>query len=300
MVAKVLEDEERAEAGPGQATVSAEYPPESWDDWDQSERRPPVVIPTLHLDGFDGPMDLLLDLAERQRIDLGQMSILALAEQFAAALEGLGGRVPIERRADWVVLATRLVLLRTRLLFPASPEAAADADRDAQAEIQRIEEMQVMRAAVAWLQARPQLGQDLFTRPPPDETREVGYVALMEACLVLLRGKPATETFAPPSVYRQVIPDLWRIGDAVDRIRKMLPDYPEGAAMTAFMPGFPADDSNRMLKARAAVASTFAAGLELAKQELLRLKQVEPFSEVSFLGTSCSRIDAVGWPPGES
>jgi segregation and condensation protein A len=228
-------------------------------------------------------MDLLLDLAERQRVDLGQMSILALAEQFAAALEALGGRVPIERRADWVVLATRLILLRTRLLFPASPEAAADAEREAQAEIQRIEEMHVMRAAVAWLQARPQLGQDVFLRPPPDETRDVGYVALMEACLVVLRGKPATETFLPPPVYRQVIPDLWRIGDAMDRIRKMLPDYPEGAEMGAFLPAFAAEDPNRTLKARAAVASTFVAGLELAKQEVLGLKQQALFEELRFL-----------------
>ncbi len=282
-MAEVLEDEERAEAGPDQAPASPQPPAENWDAWEQPERRSSADIPTLHLDGFDGPMDLLLDLAERQRINLGQMSILALAEQFAAALEALSGRVPIERRADWVVLATRLVLLRTRLLFPASPEAAADAEREAQAEIQRIEEMQVMRAAAAWLQAQPQLGQDVFTRPPPDETREVGYVALMEACLVLLRGRPATETFAPPLVYRQVIPDLWRIGDALERIQKMLPDFPDGAPMVAFLPGVPADDSNRILKARAVVASTFVAGLELAKQEFLGLKQQALFEELSFL-----------------
>ncbi len=279
---EVLEEEERAEAGPDQGTVSAEYPPENWEDWDQPERRRPAEIPTIHLDGFDGPMDLLLDLAERQRIDLGQMSILALAEQFAAALEALGGRVPIERRADWVVLATRLVLLRTRLLFPASPEAAADAEREAQAEIQRIKEMQIMRAAAAWLQAQPQLGQDVFTRPPPDETREVGYVALMEACLVLLRGRPATELFAPPPTYRQVIPDLWRISDAIERIQQLLPHYPEGALMTAFMPGTPVEDTNRTLKARAAMASTFVAGLELAKQEVLGLDQPAVFEPITY------------------
>ncbi len=281
-MAKVLEDEEHAEAGPEQAPISRQTPSESWDDWDQPEQRRPADIPTLHLDGFDGPMDLLLDLAERQRIDLGQMSIMALAEQFAAALEALGGRVPIERRADWVVLATRLVLLRTRLLFPANPEAAADAEREARAEIQRIEEMQVMRAAVAWLHTRPQLGQDLFTRPLPDETREVGYVALMEACLVLLRGKPATEAFAPPPVYRQVIPDLWRISDAIERIQRMLPDFPEGAAMGAFLPGVGDEDANKSLKARAAVASTFVAGLELAKQEVLGLDQRELFGTIGF------------------
>jgi segregation and condensation protein A len=280
MMAKVLEDEERAEAGPGQATVSSKSLPENWDDWEQPERRSSADIPTLHLDGFDGPMDLLLDLAERQRVDLGQMSILALAEQFAAALEVLGGRVPIERRADWVVLATRLVLLRTRLLFPASPEAAADAEREAQAEIQRIEEMQVMRAAVAWLHARPQLGQDVFIRPPPEETREVGYVALMEACLVLLRGKPATEAFVPPPVYRQVIPDLWRIGDAMERIQKMLLDHPERTELGTFLPVVLQDDSNKILKGRAALASTFAAGLELAKQNALKVEQTSSFGHL--------------------
>ncbi len=281
-MAEALEDDEREEAGPDQAATSSKSPLEKWDDWDQPERRTPADIPTLHLDGFDGPMDLLLDLAERQRIDLGQMSILTLAEQFTAALEALGGRVPIERRADWVVLATRLVLLRTRLLFPASPEAAADAEREAQAEIQRIEEMQVMRAAAAWLQAQPQLGQNVFTRPPPDETREVAYVALMEACLVVLRGKPATETFAPPPVYRQVIPDLWRIGDALERIQKMLPDFPEGAPMVAFFPAVPDTDANWTLKARAAVASTFVAGLELARQEVIEIDQSALFQDVCF------------------
>jgi len=277
---EVLEEEEHVEADPDEGPASPQPRPENWDDWDQPERRPPAEIPTLHLDGFDGPMDLLLDLAELQRVDLGQMSILALAEQFAAALEQLGDRVPIERRADWVVLATRLVLLRTRLLFPASPEAAADAEREAQAEIQRIEEMQVMRAAAAWLQAQPQLGQDVFTRPPPEETREVGYVSLMEACLVLLRGKPATEAFVPPPVYRQVIPDLWRIGDAMERIQKMLPDHPERTEMGTFLPVVLQDDSNKTLKARVALASTFAAGLELTKQNALKVEQTSSFGHL--------------------
>ncbi len=97
---------------------------------------------------------------------------------------------------------------------------------------------------------------------------------------MFLRGKPATEAFAPPPVYRQVIPDLWRIGDAMKRIQKMLPDYPEGAEMGAFLPTVAADDSNRILKARAAVASTFGAGLELVRQEALLLDQTEPFGEL--------------------
>jgi len=282
MMDEVLEDRDGPKIAPYTGPEVGGGGTKDWDDWERPERRPPNEIPTLHLDGFDGPMDLLLDLAERQVVDLGKMSIVALAEQFAAALEALGGLVPIEQRADWVVLAARLVLLRARLLYPANPEAAADAEREADAEIRRIRELAVIRAAAAWLQGRPHLGQDVFLRPRPEDTREVGYVALMEACLVLLRGRPATELFAPPPTYRQVIPDLWRISDAIERIQQMLPHYPEGAAMTAFMPGIPVEDTNRTLKARAAVASTFVAGLELAKQKVLGLDQSALFEPITY------------------
>jgi len=277
---EAIDDLDRAVAEQVNAATAAAPGSTDWDDWDQPERIKPPAIPELHLDGFDGPMDLLLDLAERQLVDLGKMSILDLALQFAAALEQLAGRVSIERRADWVVLATRLVLLRTRLLFPASPEAAADAAREADIELRRITELQRMRAASAWLQARPQLGVDVFARPAPKETRDVGYVALMEACLVVLRGRPGTETFEPVPVYHVAVPDLWRIGDAMERIKRMLPDYPEGAAMGAFLPAVEGNDPNKTLKARATVASTFSAGLELVKQEALILNQSEPFGEV--------------------
>ncbi len=123
-------------------------------------------MPVLHLDGFDGPMDLLLDLAERQRIDFGRMSVLDLAEQLVAAMDRLVGRVPIERRADWLVLASRLVLLRSRLLFPGSPEEAAAAEREADAALRQVEALAVGRAAAAWLTTRPQLAFDVFARPP--------------------------------------------------------------------------------------------------------------------------------------
>lgn len=280
MMAESIDDLDRAVTQPVDAAAAGGAGSPDWDDWNQPERTTPPAIPELHLDGFDGPMDLLLDLAERQLVDLGKMSILDLALQFAAALEQLAGRVPIERRADWVVLATRLVLLRTRLLFPASPETAADAAREAEVELRRITELQRMRAAAAWLQARPQLGVDVFARPAPEQTRDVGYVALMEACLVVLRGRPGTEKFEPAAAYSVAIPDLWRIGDALERIKIMLPDHPEGATMEAFLPEIAEEGPKKTLKARAAIASTFVAGLELAKQDLVMVSQSELFGQV--------------------
>ncbi len=271
-----------AEPDPDLGGAATPRPPERsgdplWDDWGQPPRIPSV--PMLHLDGFDGPMDLLLDLAERQRIDLGRMSVLALAEQFVAAMVKLADRVPLEQRADWLVMATRLVLLRSRLLFPESPEAAAGAERDAAVELHRIDALARMRAAASWLQARPQLGQDVFARPVSPQPRAGGYVALMEACLVVLRGRGGEPADAP--LYRPAIPELWRVPQALARIRTLLAEHPEGGTLAGFLPPIAADAPNRPLQARAALASTFVAGLELARARQIRLEQAEAFGALT-------------------
>ncbi len=249
-----------------------------WDDWEEPPAAP--ASPTLHLAGFDGPMDVLLDLAERQRIDLGRMSVLALAEQFVAAMERLAAYVPLERRADWLVMATRLLLLRSRLLFPESPEAATQAARDAEAALRQIESLAEARAAAAWLQQRPQLGLEVFARPQPERQRESGYVALMEACLAVLEGRDALPQDAP--VYQTVIPDLWRATDAMARIRSLLLVHPEGAALEIFLPELSREEADHEMKARGAVSSTFLAGLELAKEGDLGLEQRQPYGPVRF------------------
>ena len=248
-----------------------------WDDWTVPPRVP--AVPALHLDGFDGPIDLLLDLAEHQRIDLGRVSIVDLAEQFVAALARLAAHVPIERRADWVVMASRLVLLRSRLLFPASPEEAAEAARDAAAELRRLREVAFLRAAGAWLQARPQLGIEVFARPHPAPPREGGYVALMEACLALLRGREGRPETAP--VYRPVVPVVWRVPDALARVRALLAADPAGGTLERFLPPLAPDDPAHGLKARAAVASTLVAGLELTRDGTAHLEQRAAFGPIN-------------------
>jgi segregation and condensation protein A len=247
-----------ARAAPAQAGVGTEAGVAA-----PASRCNPPAIPMLHLDGFDGPMDLLLDLAQRQRIDLGRLSVLALAEQFVAAMAGLADRVALQQRADWLVMAARLVHLRSRLLFPASPAAAAEAARDAAAALQRIDALARMRLAASWLQARPQLGQ----------------VALIEACLVALRGRAGRPPSAP--VYRPAIPVLWRVADALARIRVLLAAQPEGGDLLSFLPAIAVDAIDRPLQARAAVASTFMASLELARARQLRLEQGDAFGVVT-------------------
>ena len=266
-------DAEPADPPPsgGQAAAS------SWDDWETPPRGPDA--PVLHLDGFDGPIDLLLDLAERQRIDLGRLSVVTLAEQFVAALASLADRIPVERRAEWLVMATRLVLLRSRLLVPATPEAAAQAEREADREAARLDALRFVRAAAGWLQARPQLEIDVFARPRRDpDPRVSSYMALLEACLTVLRGRedqPAPVPATPP-----VIPPLWRLPHALARIRALLAELPEGSELTRFLPSVPGQAPDRMLQLRAATASTFVAGLELVRVGEITLAQTEAFGPV--------------------
>jgi segregation and condensation protein A len=248
------------------------------------------AIPVLHLDGFDGPMDLLLDLAERQRIDLGRMSILALAEQFVAALEQLQDRVAIERRAVWLVMATRLVLLRSRLVFPESPIAVEAAKRDSAAELRRIDDLAGVRAAAAWLGEQPVLGEDFFARGTPDRLGvyleaedEVDVIAFLWASLALFEDD--AEQLDTVARYRPVWTDLYSVAEARDRILRILEEGVDGQPLEHFLPeqaatadaGEPPEASLRLYSPW---ATTFSASLELAKQGDAAVAQAEPFASV--------------------
>ena len=263
----------------GEAALSPARPAGDalWDHWDTPPRAPST--PVLHLDGFDGPLDLLLDLAERQRIDLGRISIVALVEQFVAASAQLAAHAPVERRADWLVMATRLVLLRSRLLCPATPEAAEAAGHEAEREVARLDELRFIRAAASWLQARPQLGHDVFTRAPPGpDPRVASYMALMEACLTVLRGRddqPGEE-----AVYRPGLADLFRIPEALVRMRALVATISDPRPLEDFLPDVPPERRGEPVTIRSAMASTFVAALELCRSAVVGLDQEEDFGTV--------------------
>ena len=243
------------------AAPPAGQPDPLWDDWDA----PPLVpeAPELHLDVFDGPLDLLLDLAERERIDLSRISVRAMAEQFAAAMARFEKHVSLERRATWLVLAARLVQLRSLLLVPATPQAAAawwDAERD----LARLRELRFIKAAAAWLQARPQHGQDVLTRKLRGrDPRVASYMQVIEACLTLLEAEDDDVGAAP--VYRPPARQLFNVPDALARMRATLAALTEPAPLTVFLPRLPQAAADRALLARSAVSSTLIAALELAR-----------------------------------
>jgi segregation and condensation protein A len=238
------------------------------------------LSPDVAFENFAGPIDVLLDLVQRQRIDLGAISIVDLANQFVAALGRLGSQVPLERQGEWVVTATWLVLLKSRLLLPASPGEAAELQREAAAEISLLEERAMMQRAAAWLSARPQLGQDVFPRgmPPRRSVHTSGFAALLEAGLIVFRGAQARPEEA---VYRPVLAHHWSMADAFARVRARLADVPKGAPLQHFLPALPVDEPDRDRRARAAVASTLMAGLELAREGELTLHQDALFAPIN-------------------
>ena len=188
--------------------------------------------------------------------------------------------VPLEKRADWVVVATRLVLLRSRLVFPQTPEAAVEAEREARATLRDLDELAAARRLAAWLQERPQLGVDVFGRGTPEKRAvESGYVALMEACLAVLRRETPEERSAP-ATYRPVATQLWSLSDAIAHLRQLLADRPDGDEFAnCLLQMFETKEQNA-LSTRAAVAATLMAALELSKNGTASLEQSNPFGPI--------------------
>jgi segregation and condensation protein A len=237
--------------------------------------------PTLRLGAYEGPLDLLLELARAQRVDLARISMVALAGQFAAAVEAAiaGRRVPLAALGDWLVAAASLLALRARLLLPAGTPESREAEREAADLRRRLADRAAARALADWLERRPQLGREAFGRGAPEPKAPGPPVAdvteLLRACLKLLE-LPARER-----VYRPGPPALWRVPDALTHIRALLAALPEGAAPLGRLVPRGGERARTPLQRRAALASTLAAGLELARDGALALEQHEAFGEIA-------------------
>ena len=165
-------------------------------------------------------------------------------------------------------------------MFAATPEAAEAAEQEAAQEVANLAGLRDVRAAAAWLQARPQLGHEVFTRPPrgPDP-RAASYMALMEACLAVLHGRDGLAD--EQAVYRPAIPFHFRIADALIRMRARVAEMSEPRPLGDFLPAVPPERRGERVVVRSAVASTFVAALELCRGAVVELDQREDFSTIA-------------------
>ncbi len=230
---------------------------------------------TLSLDGFEGPLDLLLDLARAQKLDLAKISILALVDQYLAIVEG-SEALRLETAADWLVMAAWLAWLKSRLLLPQDDPAAEEGAQSAEVLAARLAELAAMRAGAAWLSARPVLGIDVFPRGTPedftatDRSRLAADLpALLRAYVDAMRRGAAREKYQP----RQL--SFWTVQDALKRLAAIVGSVPGWAVLERFLPEHLSGQERR-----AAIASTLIASLEMAKGGALLLHQEAAFAPI--------------------
>lgn len=229
----------------------------------------------LKLEGFEGPLDLLLELARAQKVDLAKISILQLVEQFLSVIDG-ARRVRLELAADWLVMAAWLTWLKSRLLVPQLGEPE-DAEVAAEILQSRLIELQTMREAAKWLGAQPQLNWDVFERGLPEDLTELDrsklkldMTGLLSAYLAARRRAGAKQRYRPkPMVY-------FSVQDALQRVGRLLGSLPDWASLEQFLP----EGLQNGVPLRAAISSTLIAGLEMAKHGQLDLKQDEKFGPI--------------------
>ena len=269
------------------AALAVDAPPARTHDpsWENLPR-PPVRndAPVLSAEGFEGPLDWLLGMARAHRVDLAKLPIAALIQSFIEALEAAlarhDGRPPaLSRWGDWLVMAATLTQLWSRLLLPADAAEAKAALSEAEALRRQLVGREEMRAAADWLEARPQLGREVFARGRPEgqaASRGGDVTDLLRACLKLLR---VPEEMV--AVYRPQPPPFWLVSQAIARIETLLAEQTDGAPLGALLPAVGVDVADREVRCRAAVASTLVAGLELARQGRVLLGQEGAWGEIS-------------------
>jgi segregation and condensation protein A len=243
------------------------------------EIRPPGPEETLVVDiqGFEGPLDLLLSLAREQKVDLRQISILALAEQYLAFIAEVRN-VRLEVAADYLVMAAWLAYLKSRLLLPEPPaDDEPSGEELAERLTWQLRRLEAMRDAAARLMARPHVGRDIFLRGHPEDIRVIRtsvYQLEFHDLLKAYGGSRARQSKLPTlRIDRRMV---FPVEQALARLGEMIGWMPDWSMLQSFLPPQIADSFGL----RSATASTLVASLELARQGLIELHQGQPFGPI--------------------
>ncbi|MEM9810531.1 MAG: ScpA family protein [Pseudomonadota bacterium] len=242
------------------------------DGFDQG--RDPAETLVLRLEGYEGPLDALLDLAHRQKVDLREISVLALAEQYLRFVEEARSR-NLQLAADYLVMASWLTYLKTRLLLPSKDDEEELSGEDIAALLaHRLQRLDAMRKAAQKLTERHQLGQDVYRRGVRGtETRTTTHTAAELYDLLQAYSRQRLRA-APPEKRSDPIP-IYAIEDAREELRGELAAHDDWFALQLVGLGKP-----RMAPRGSVVASTFCAALETARDGDAAMRQAEPFDSI--------------------
>lgn len=236
----------------------------------------PATELVVDLEGYEGPIDALLNLAREQKVDITKISILRLADQYLAFIAA-ARRLRLEIAADYLVMAAWLAYLKSRLLLPQPPEAAEPSGEEmAEALTHQLRRLEAMQQAGQALFARDLLDRDVFGRGTPEGLPRV-LIPVYEATLYdLLKAYGEGRSRKESGVLHIEAPELYSMDDALERLGRLLGRIPDWRTLASFLPAGLAPG----LVQRSAVASTFAATLELARAGKLQLRQDTPFGPI--------------------
>lgn len=248
------------------------------DRFDAAAVSPPVgEALLLDIEGFEGPIDLLLTLAREQKVDLTRVSILQLAEQFLAFVAE-ARRLRLELAADYLVMAAWLAYLKSRLLLPDPQPEEPSAEMLTAALTLQLQRLEAMQGAAARLMAQPRLGRDRFARGAPEDLpifarhrHELSLYDLLKAYGDISGRQARQSPFTIP------VTELYSIEEAVNRLEAMLGRMPDWSLLSALLPAGWRGDG---VKARSLLASSFVAALELARAGRLELRQDTAFAPI--------------------
>ena len=231
----------------------------------------------IEVDGFEGPLDLLLTLARNQKVDIAKISVLQLADQYLVFMESVCKK-RLELAADYLVMAAWLAYLKSRLVLPQGDEGGEPSAEEAAAQLRwRLKRLEVMREAGARIMARERLGRDIFARGDPEPVRIVLARRQTDTLFDLLTaysqqqirkaGGRALEVARAPVLL---------VEEARARFERFIGYLPEWSVLTRFLPLEWSHGERR----KSAIASTLSACLELTRDGLLEIRQLVPYGDI--------------------
>ncbi len=229
---------------------------------------------TLTLDGWEGPLDLLLTLARAQKVDLAQISILALTDQYIAYIDNARA-LKLEVAADYLVMAAWLAYLKSCLLLPKDPEIDPSPEELALRLQLRLQRLDAMREAGARLMGRDRTGRDVFLRGRPEGLEMVRKAQWQANAFDLFAAYGRVRARTQPAMHVVAHRAVMTLEDAIQRVSALLGSAMDWTTLQSFLPA--TIDPNF---ARSALASSFVAALELARQGLLEIDQAGAFDDL--------------------
>ncbi|MDB5683990.1 MAG: condensin subunit ScpA [Sphingomonas bacterium] len=239
---------------------------------DQADPPGPPETLTLALSGWEGPLDLLLNLARSQKVDLREISILELVEQYLAFIND-ARTLKLEIAADYLVMAAWLAYLKSGLLLPREEAPDPDPEELALRLQQRLQRLDAMREAGARLMARDRIGRDVFRRGAPEGLRLVRTPHWQSDLFAVISGYGAVRARAVPAMHIVSRRLVMTLEQAIARVERIIGARIDWLALERFVPET-RDEAYR----RSALASSFVAALELARRGTVSLRQAEPFA----------------------